>query len=372
MKRLTFILVIALIFAINSNIQSKTPETNPETGMKCTDCHSCELLTEEDPCSEECPRVKTASEIRVPKEEGPGLIKMNKLTGETDLYHEVFFPHLLHSEMSDTMAGCETCHHYNHPEKIIKCETCHNKERKREDLSRLDLKGASHRMCMDCHRELTGKVECNSCHQLKNSQPKKTAKEEKSHSEMKGPVNINYETPGAEGAMVSFYHNEHIELFGIECKTCHSGDGCIKCHDKRSYGPKEKIEKEDFHQSCSNCHDTADDCLSCHSDEEREGFNHLKRTGFDTAKIHSKLECGKCHTKQDSFKGLNKNCEGCHGDWPPENFNHEITGLILDEMHADLDCEICHTDGDYSKPNCADCHGDEVTYPDIIPGELVE
>lgn len=370
MKRLTFILVIALIFAINSNIQSKTPVTNSQTAMTCTDCHPCELLTKDNPCMEECPQENKSSERRFP-EERPGLIKMNKLNGETGLYNGVFFPHRLHSEMSETSNGCGTCHHYNHPDKIIGCETCHNKDRKREDLGRPDLKGANHRMCMDCHRELTGKVECVSCHQLKSSQPVETA-EEKTHLKVKKPVKIKYETPGAEGGMVSFYHNEHIELFGIECKTCHSNDGCIKCHDKRSEGKKVKAEKEDFHQSCSNCHDTDDNCLSCHSDEEKEGFNHLKRTGFNTAKIHSKLECVNCHTEPGLFTGLDRNCEGCHKDWPPENFNHEVTGLILDEIHTDLNCEICHTDGDYSRPNCADCHGDAVKYPDIIPGELME
>ncbi len=324
MKRLSFILAIILIFAVNSVVQSKISETaDSQSAMKCTDCHSCELLTEENPCLDECPRIKTTSESSIPKEEGPGLIKMNKLTGEKDLYHEVLFPHRLHSEMSDTMDGCKTCHHYNHPGKIMVCETCHNKERKREDLSRLDLKGASHRICMDCHRELSGKVECADCHQLKSSQPGKTA-EEKSHLEMKGPAKINYETPGAEGAMVSFYHNEHVELFGIECKTCHSSDGCIKCHDKRPEELKIKAEKEDFHQNCSKCHDTEDDCSKCHSDESREGFN------------------------------------------------HRTTGLILDEIHTDLECEICHEDGDYSRPSCVGCHGDEVRYPDIIPGELVE
>lgn len=30
------------------------------------------------------------------------------------------------------------------------------------------------------------------------------------------------------------------------------------------------------------------------------------------------------------------------------------------------------TDGDYSKPSCVDCHGEEVRFPDIIPGKLVE
>lgn len=264
MKRLISMLVIALIFLINSNIQSKTQEINSETAIKCTDCHSCELLTKDDPCLEECRREETVSESRFPKEE-PNLIKMNKLAGETDLYHAVFFPHRLHSEMSDTMDGCRTCHHYDHPGKIIVCETCHNKERKREDLSRLDLKGASHRICMDCHRELTGKVECVTCHQLKSSQPGKTAGE-KSHLEIKEPVKIDYETPGAEGAIVSFYHIEHIELFGIECKTCHSSDGCIKCHNKRSEGQKVKAKKEDFHQTCSKCHDTEDNCNKCHSD----------------------------------------------------------------------------------------------------------
>jgi len=335
MKRFSFLLVIALIFMIRLDIQSKASES--EATEKNTD-----------------------------------LIMMNKLDSETDLYSDVLFTHRLHSEMSDMSGGCEMCHHYTDPEDIVGCESCHSEDRKREDLlDRPDLKGAYHRNCMNCHREWSGEVECVSCHGLKGSDASKVPLK-KTHAKVTAPDKIKYETPEAEGAMVDFFHTDHIELFGVACKDCHLDEGCIKCHDKRPETKKVLVEKEDFHETCSNCHDTDDNCMGCHSDEEGEGFNHLKRTGFDTAKIHSKLECGKCHTEPGSFKGLDRRCEDCHDDWPPEDFNHEVTGLILDEIHTDLDCDICHSDDDYSKLNCADCHGDEVTYPDIIPGEIVE
>ena len=373
MKRLSLLLVLVLIFSINSNAQDKKFTSHSEKALKCSNCHSCEIPTKENPCLIECPREELVT-VRQSPEEGPEVIKINKLRGNEDLYKEVVFTHRLHSEMAEMSGGCVSCHHYNPPGKIVACNSCHNEERKREDVNRPDLKGAYHRQCMDCHREWSGNTNCDGCHQLNNTSLSKedlVAKAKaKTHPKIETPDRIKFETPDAEGK-VTFLHKEHIDLFGLDCQTCHSNEGCVKCHDQRPEQMKKPRTVEIQHQLCSDCHDTDDNCSSCHNDKEPKGFNHLVSTGFDILKYHSKLDCQRCHVNQGKFTGLNKSCSSCHGEWSWSNFDHKVTKTVLDEMHGELDCESCHTSEDYSKPTCESCH-DDITYPEFIPGKRVK
>ncbi len=374
MKRLIFLLVFVLFFSINSNSQIKKISSHAEKVLDCSNCHSCEIPTKENPCLKDCPRESMVT-VRQKPEEGPEVLKINKLSGNDDLYEEVVFTHRLHSEMSEMTGGCVTCHHYNPPGKIVGCDNCHNTERKREDINRPDLKAAYHRQCMDCHREWSGGVECVGCHQLNNTQLSKEELVEKakakSHPKIETPERIKFETPDATASLVTFFHKEHIDLFGLDCQSCHANEGCVKCHDRRPDELKKPKTVELQHQLCSDCHDTEDSCESCHSDKEAIGFNHSASAGFNVGKYHSKLSCNRCHVTAGKFTGLNKTCNNCHGEWTWENFNHKITGVVLDETHGEFECENCHTEPDYSKPSCINCHED-ITYPDFIPGKKVK
>jgi hypothetical protein len=98
-------------------------------------------------------------------------------------------------------------------------------------------------------------------------------------------------------------------------------------------------------------------------------------TGFTLGKFHGNLTCRACHKRLMFIRKLSKDCKTCHGDWNAETFNHEVTGLRLDENHRDFDCEDCHVDGNFTEPPpCGECHdADEgITYPDQLPGERVE
>jgi len=71
-----------------------------------------------------------------------------------------------------------------------------------------------------------------------------------------------------------------------------------------------------------------------------------------------------------AIRNVNKNCLSCHKSWNNENFNHKVTGLVLDEDHIENDCEDCHINKNFNaKPTCDNCH-DEITYPERLPGTM--
>ena len=178
------------------------------------------------------------------------VIEINSLEnlGQQDslqpVYQPVIFPHKLHAEMSKISGGCVQCHHYNTSNIIQPCSNCHAKDRKRANVSRPDLEGAYHQQCITCHRQWSHKTECNSCHKPKqinhkNVQisPKPIPTYIKSHVQLKPPVKIVFRTFTTEGKIVTFYHKEHIDRFGLKCADCHKNEVCISCHDV------EKIKK---------------------------------------------------------------------------------------------------------------------------------
>jgi hypothetical protein len=310
-------------------------------------------------------------------EEGPAVLIIDKFKNQSNIYAPVVFSHRLHAEMSGMAGGCKMCHHYNPPGQVIGCADCHELIRKRSDVSKPDLKGAYHRQCMECHRAWSGKVECVSCHEPSGSvqKTKEQALADKSakrlHPNIITPSTIKFETPKASGKMVTFYHSQHIDLFGLECQSCHSNESCGKCHTKNKTASLKSKTTGEKHAVCSNCHDTKSNCSSCHSNSVKEGFNHKEMTGFDTSKFHSKLSCSRCHTEKGNFKGLNKECINCHGKWTQENFDHKLTGIALDETHGALECAECHQEKSFSKPVCKNCHDDK-SYPQNVPGKLLK
>ena len=85
---------------------------------------------------------------------------------------------------------------------------------------------------------------------------------------------------------------------------------------------------------------------------------------------HQKLSCRKCHQNREDYSDIKKDCNNCHFDWNAESFNHNITGLILDEDHIENACEDCHVGRNFSIiPTCNDCHDDKA-YPKDKPGKL--
>ena len=164
--------------------------------------------------------------------------------------------------------------------------------------------------------------------------------------------------------------------------SCHNKENCSKCHDLKKptlveqikLGRTIKVQKteDDHHKACFNCHSN-EKCGFCHSNKEKEPFNHMTRTGWDLIPYHARLACDKCHQEEQKFRGLNKNCNNCHQNWNLENFDHALTGLILDENHHENDCEDCHLDRIYtSTPNCENCHDGDISYPEEKPGKAIK
>jgi hypothetical protein len=348
-------------------------------GLTCKTCHSCDIPTKENPCLINCPRDLMVTIYQKPKD-APAEIIINKVKDNKDLYTPVKFTHLAHAEMAEMSGGCISCHHYNPPGDVIPCSNCHEPKRKREDITKPDLKGAYHRLCNDCHRAWSGKNDCNACHTLNaqyaggKKQPIISKDKKRIHPEIKTPEIIKYETPKTnKGKMVNFAHTQHINTFGLECQSCHKNDACIKCHDQRDKSNAKPATFTQKHKNCLACHDTNNNskCNMCHTNDAKDvRFNHKARTGFDLSKFHSKLSCVRCHTTKGKFTGLSSKCSSCHGAWDLTNFNHAKTGLKFDETHAEFECESCHKDAVYNKPDCSDCHDDK-TYPKDKPGKLV-
>jgi len=364
--------------------QKKNSETNdphnlsPELkkALNCKSCHSCEYPTHGNPCLLDCPRKNMISVYHSPKE-GPEVVLINEMS---ENYSGVVFSHRLHAEMSEMTTGCEGCHHYNTTGPVLNCRSCHQNKRKRENVAIPDLKAAYHRQCLTCHKQWSYENGCNTqCHLQKGSDvdlKREQAIEKikgRSHPLLPEPSKMIWETNYIEGKIVTFFHDEHYQVFKIKCINCHKNDNCIKCHEKKEnvdFTKPVKIKKtfDDHHMPCVNCHD-GNSCKKCHSESEMSPFNHGKSTGWALGNFHSSLNCADCHGNSMPYKSLDRNCISCHKNFVKGSFNHSRTGFILSEDHLEAECENCHINRDYSKPpQCSSCHDDK-SFPKDLPGK---
>lgn len=348
--------------------------------VDCKTCHACDYPTKNDPCLAACPRTSLITVQHSPSE-APAIVHMNDVKGD---YGEVTFSHKVHAEMSSFSIGCEGCHHYNTTGPVVKCKTCHSENRKREDISLPDLEASYHRQCLNCHRQWNRNTDCQECHVQKGKDIEKI-KQEKivkyssyQHPPLKEPKKIVYKTKQKGGKYVTFYHNEHTQLFNISCKSCHKNDNCINCHDVKIKEIKDGETRktmthktfQQHHDPCFSCHKT-DKCAKCHSDNPMSEFNHLSKTGFNLAPNHLNIGCNSCH-KSGTYKGLSRNCSSCHSNFVEGKFDHKRAGVELDEIHIDLSCSDCHKNKNFSvAPICDDCH-EGFKYPKNIPGKVVK
>ena len=354
--------------------QGKVHALPDELKNKCAMCHSCTAPTKSNPCLLPCPRVKESTGRYTP-DDGPGLILMQRMKGKP-----VPFSHRAHAQMAEMSGGCFGCHHYNDTSlRILSCESCHPRERKRENLSIPDLSAAYHRRCLDCHRQWSGSPQCSACH-LENTAGKTAAqilegvtKGGKDHPQVSAPDRKVYQTKGEKGTVVTFYHSDHANRFGLACRDCHRQEGCVSCHDRRPPELRRKpasVTPEDFdarHARCSSCHANAT-CTTCHTATEAPRFDHGRTSGWALKSYHASLACSRCHQTRGKFTGLRNDCSTCHMAWTAETFKHSVTGLTLDELHGALDCTDCHPGREFGKPPvCSGCHPDKA-YPQFKPG----
>lgn len=372
MNKFIWLILICFPVYIGINAQTKAGENHSSQNINCKTCHTCDVPTKQNPCLAECPRQGMVT-VYQPAEKGPDIVSINQLVKK---YMPVNFSHRAHAQMSQMSGGCASCHHFNTVGPILPCDECHSKERKREDLSKPDLQAAYHRQCMSCHKEWNNATGCSSCHAPMGSSPEKQITGIV-HPEVNQPEKLVYETNYEKGKIVTFFHNEHVNLFHIECASCHRDESCTRCHDTQnpktiSTGLPEKITKpaSQHHQQCFACHEK-DRCSRCHFDKPSGPFNHKTSTGWALGKYHNNLECIRCHPG-NKFTSRSTECTSCHKNFAKGSFNHAVTGLKLNESHAELDCSNCHKDNNFSvNPDCTECHNDK-SYPDDKPGGTVK
>jgi hypothetical protein len=339
----------------------------------CSRCHTCAAPTADAPCVAGCTRDKGKhARANHGVDEAPDVILIDKLASQ---YGGAHFNHKLHAGMSQMGQGCAVCHHYCPPGKIPACKSCHPAEGVSSDLSQPGLKGAYHRQCLQCHREWSHEANCSICHLPKAGaakSPQSAAKAPKPapqaakdandatdimgkpHPLITAPDKREYVTPYAKGPIVTFYHQGHVDQFGLRCVDCHQQESCANCHDLKKPASKKKT-MEEVHAVCSSCH-KQDKCERCHDTSPRPAFSHDK-TGWPLNRFHQGLSCRACHPTGKPVKKLKSACTACHAGWAQGKFRHAVTGLTLDETHAELGCTDCHPG---LKPNlpptCDGCH----------------
>lgn len=367
MRRLPIIL-FSLICFLTVKVQAQQNKNFGNGEIDCIFCHKCDTPTKTKPCLVHCPR-NTIIKIYHSSEEAPNEIEINKFEDTLDLYTPVRFSHKLHASMSEMSGGCSSCHHYTPKGRITPCSECHESIRKREDLSKPDLKAAYHRECIDCHKKWSHESKCQSCHKLNNIKEKKELKFFEKYK-IEEPKILTFQTSDEKAPVVTFFHSLHTNLTKLECNDCHRNVTCEKCHDVNKPEKFEFKKPEIPHETCSGCHNPERKCELCHSVKAREKFNHYIQTGFPLTKYHDKLNCEKCHGQNKKVKKIDDRCNSCHKNWSFRNFNHNVVGVYLDEIHSSFYCENCHINRDFSaKPVCSDCHDEKYKYPEYSPGK---
>jgi hypothetical protein len=298
-----------------------------------------------------------------------------------DAYKPVAFDHGSHAGMAEMGLKCATCHHYSPVGRIPPCRECHGGEGNPNNLRQPALKGAYHRQCISCHREWSHDTKCVICHlpadaSLAAARSDTTDILGISHPVITEPEKRVYQTPYAKGPVVTFYHDQHVQLYGLRCANCHENEGCSRCHDlqlprNRSELATDLKRMEEVHAICNNCHKD-DACSKCHGTEEKPPFSHAL-TGWGLDRFHKKLACHACHPTGKPIAKLDRKCVTCHSGWNPDNFKHAVTGLRLDETHAAIDCATCHDRTDFTQePVCAECHDDGRSAHEHTPGTYVK
>ncbi len=364
--------IMGLVLPANPALAQMPPQNKPGT-IVCTECHTCPTPTTRVPCLKNCPRTTMVHQTSPHNlQEAPETVMLGDLV---DLYQAVRFDHKAHASMAGMGNDCATCHHYSPPGKIPACEECHSIAPTSNDLRKPNLKGAYHRQCLSCHAEWSHETRCIVCHipsdnrALGDAPPDPTDIMGKSHPVILQPTRQVYTTPYKGGPIVTFHHNEHVELFGLTCVNCHRKENCSNCHDIKSSAVKIRTQEE-VHAICNDCH-LKDACSKCHDHRERPAFTH-DRTGWPLTKYHQGLDCRACHPTGKRIAEINAKCQNCHKGWNNQNFRHAVTGLMLDATHSEMECTDCHIDRMFDQaPSCAACHEDNRNPKEYPPGEFI-
>jgi hypothetical protein len=366
-KTLLAIVLLSAIGLFVVTMARSTPEeeiisSRSSLSSDCEDCHKCVSPTKSDPCLRECPRPPDTATSKI-----PGIVVLDKLE---NLYGPAYFNHERHAQMSGTGDGCAVCHFHYPPGHVYgQCQDCHAAELAAGNIERPTLKAIYHRKCLACHQEWSHEEGCENCHVEKGAEVPKDTRPPAHPYTVATPQDKRVWTSGwGGGTVITFFHKNHIELYGVTCSQCHQQESCDNCHDVDK--PREEALRtpEAIHAMCNQCHANKN-CQYCHRREEVAEFTH-DRTGWPLNRYHKSLSCKACHKAKEEFAGLSRNCNTCHMDWSFATFDHgKITGVQLGEIHREANCGDCHENRDFgAKPTCSSCHDDNRNYPESKPG----
>ena len=380
-----FLLLPLTLFSQQKQSKWEQHKKKSESSLTCLTCHVNDHPTASSPALVKCPRSKIMPPGYHKVEEGPEYLVLDEIANK---FGPVIFAHKTHAHMAEMKDGCYGCHHYNEAKPIQPCKDYHSTLRIRTDITKPDLKGARHRQCIDCHLRWSKSVNCSACHSSKDVRNvikggKDLKKLKKNiYAKVQIPVKIVFETKSEKGKIVTFFHDEHANKFGLKCDDCHQDQNCVKCHEqkrKQTQSVKQLIKNtgaerktmSELHRPCFTCHQD-DKCTSCHSNKQKTGFDHEATSGWALNKYHINLSCNKCHGEKNKRKKPQRECVACHKDWSVKTFDHGKTGLVLNEIHAGNDCADCHPGKQFDKKtDCKNCHDDK-SYPANMPGKLIK
>lgn len=362
-----WILAAAILIPAAVGLHSaKAEDTHASKPLDCSECHSCEFPSQNQPCLKRlCPRHEAMTGLEA--DQGPTTVVLDELE---NLYVPVIFDHKAHADMVGFSGGCETCHHFTPPDAPHPaCSDCHPAVIEHEDIAQPGLKGAYHRNCMTCHQEWDKDTACEICHEKKGAPELAAVPGEDGmihHESYYKPVELDelimFPTSYEEGDQVPFHHKNHSQLYERDCSECHQEQSCTRCHVQGEVlHPMGEPAQTDLHDTCYGCHNT-ERCADCHGRDPDDLFQHAD-TGWPLRTYHDDLKCRACHGEVGQFKKLTPVCENCHTNgWVSDGFDHAVTGVPLDEIHRELECGDCHAEGVGKKSACEGCHDDGRVY----------
>ncbi len=307
-----------------------------------------------------CPTVAPADVISVPLPTGEAVLpEKSSLYHLAEQYEPVSFSHSNHVSIE---GRCEVCHHHSSGiEKTPPCRECHGQPSGK--LNQPGLKGAYHRQCMNCHRQMGGgPLGCEDCHAERKGAPVDQTK--LALESLPPKMKLGHLAHQFGGVL--FDHASHASL-ADGCAECHHHEKgvehtppCRECHDN-----PEKL-KTAYHRQCLGCHKANGQLHQKRIEELHTSLNKARAAGDravveslekdlarEEQKRTSPLSCGECHQPKAMPATVKLGDAG--GLFGQASFDHE--------MHTQVTpfCTDCHhsNKGFNEIQSCVACHGGE-------------
>ena len=253
--------------------------------------------------------------------------------------------------------------------------------------------------CLACHKQLAGKIRenkglhasayakgktCISCHSEHHGEQfdmiridKKTFNHAFTGFPLKGAhvskIKECTDCHKAEYIANPVLKNKANRYLGLEakCVQCHTdvhqktlSSDCATCHDVNAFKPASLFNHDKSNFKLAGAHKTVK-CIECHKASIKNGQNFTQFAGVVST------NCTSCH-KNPHQSQFGQNCVACHNEEsfkqvnPSRNFNHSVTGFMLEEKHREISCIKCHknigtTFNEYRNIKditCINCHKD--------------